>query len=309
MRHSLYLDRPNARFGLKSIGKKLYYKVIDAYNKYFGNYTPSTYNLSDSDSSNITKDSNQEIEEPKESYWTKFERKSNEINATDLTIPFIEDKKVKLTNAGLATGAVLSTNLLDSIAKYATIEGLPIKTAIGLATKESTLGNPTYDRTRNKLTSSDNPIAKVTRTEQYINDGQDIDAYALLNFNKGRENPYSDAIQIATSKASKLVQKEGYTPTNNEYYNRYDQLVDSILKAGERYADRQASKIEKRGNILQEAFKYYKNHPNNYNPGQSNYQELVNRRADEVWNSPEIQEWYKNYISKRNGGRISLETL
>ena len=47
----------------------------------------------------------------------------------DFTIPFIKEKRRTLTNAGLATGAVLSENMLDSIAKYAKIEGLPIKTA------------------------------------------------------------------------------------------------------------------------------------------------------------------------------------
>ena len=39
----------------------------------------------------------------------------------------------------------------------------------------------------------------------------------------------------------------------------------------------------------------YKRNPNKYNPGQSNYQQLVNKRANEVWGSPEIQDWYRRY--------------
>jgi hypothetical protein len=53
----------------------------------------------------------------------------------------------------LATGAVLSTNLLDSIADNAIKADLPLKTALGLAVKESTLGNPTDDRSVYKILS------------------------------------------------------------------------------------------------------------------------------------------------------------
>jgi hypothetical protein len=38
----------------------------------------------------------------------------------------VKDKVVKLTDAGLATGAVLSTNLLDSIADNAYRAGLDL---------------------------------------------------------------------------------------------------------------------------------------------------------------------------------------
>ena len=72
------------------------------------------------------------------SYWDNKQ-------STAYDIPFIPEKQIKLTDAGLATGAVLSTNLLDSIADNAYAAGLPIETALGLAVKESTLGNPTDD--------------------------------------------------------------------------------------------------------------------------------------------------------------------
>jgi len=69
-------------------------------------------------------------------------------------IPYIPEKSIKLTNAGLATGARISTNMLDSLANTAEEIGLPIQTAIGLATKESTLGNPTDDRSMRTLLSA-----------------------------------------------------------------------------------------------------------------------------------------------------------
>lgn len=310
MRHSLYLDRPNARLGLRTISRKISNLIQNLYDRFYTN--------DDNSSSNID---NYSVEP--ERYIDRFDRKSSEYPRHDeVNIPFIESKKRKLTNAGLATGAVLSTNLLDSIAKYATIERLPIKTAIGLAVKESTLGNPTDDSSIYQLMTKENAnYVRGLGTGQHINPGEDVDARLLLNYYKDTWNPYNEAIEYAKNKANKLLinpdkdnkrrSLEEYDLDMADYYKRYDQVVDSILKAGERYADNQAKKKSSSitGNVMQAAFRDYKNNPNGYNPAQTNYQELVNRRADEVWNSPEIQEWYKNYISKRNGGRVSLETL
>ena len=52
----------------------------------------------------------------------------------------------------------------------------------------------------------------------------------------------------------------------------------------------------------------YSNNPNSYNPGQPNYFQLVKQRADEIWNSPEIQNWYKTYRKRslENGGKIDI---
>ena len=58
-------------------------------------------------------------------------------------------------------------------------------------------------------------------------------------------------------------------------------------------------------NTREEAIRDYKNNPNNYNPGQPNYQQLVNKRANEVCRSPEIQNWYKTYLKRslEEGGK------
>jgi hypothetical protein len=77
----------------------------------------------------------------------------DDAKVTSYTIPFIREKAIKLTNAGRATGAVLSTNLLDSLADNAMRAGVPIKTAIGISTKETTLGNPTDTKSAWNLSS------------------------------------------------------------------------------------------------------------------------------------------------------------
>ena len=116
--------------------------------------------------------------------WKRWD----DAQLTSYDIPFIKEKKVKLTNAGRATGAVLSTNLLDSIADNADRAGLPLETALGIAVKESTLGNPTDDRSAWKLSSG---IRKQFNdvypgTSQYINPGRSLNAREdVINYHKG----------------------------------------------------------------------------------------------------------------------------
>ena len=216
-------------------------------------------------------------------------------------IPFIPKKKITLTNAGLATGAVLSTNLLDSIAVNAERAGLPIKTAIGLVTKESTLNNPTYDiRNRAKISKFDRSAlkrAKASSFEENIKPLQttgilDTPEGLLINYNPD-DNPYSSASSYIFKKAKTFED------------------VLRMMRKTEAYADMLAAKNESlpSKSYLQAGFERYKKNPRNWNPGQSNYVELVNKRADEVWNSPEIQNWYKTYRKRslENGGKINID--
>lgn len=169
----------------------------------------------------------------------------------DYGIPFVQSKRVKLSNAGLATGAVLSTNMLDSIADNAVRAGLPVNTAIGLSTKESTLGNPTDDRSARTLLSPQNRAA-----------------WSGLGYGQ-RINEYGD------------------------YVSQRD-LVNM-------YKDQEDSRYGKRGvSVLQGAFELYRNAPHKYNPGQKNYQQLVNKRANEVMQSPEVQQWVKERAMKQS---------
>lgn len=218
------------------------------------------------------------------------------------TIPFIKDKAITLTNAGLATGAVLSTNLLDSIAVNAEKAGLPLKTAIGLATKESTLNNPTYDPVNR---------AKLSKIDRH-----------LLNKAKWRQK------QIGVVEPIKVIQNIGvgdtpegllinYNPNDNPYEGALSYILkkaktwgDNIrmMKETEAYADRVAAKNQAKSSksYLQAGFEAYKRNPKGYNPGQNNYVELVNKRANEVWGSPEIQNWYKTYRKRslEEGGKL-----
>ena len=45
---------------------------------------------------------------------------------TLFSVPFVKDKKIKLTNSEHLNGSVLSENLLDSLYKYSTLTGVPL---------------------------------------------------------------------------------------------------------------------------------------------------------------------------------------
>lgn len=262
----------------------------------------------------------------------RFDYKSkNYPKYKDFEIPFIKSKRLKLTNAGLATGAIISENLLDTIAKYAEIEHLPIKMALGLVTKESTLGNPTDDKTLYKLISADKLNASGRgRTGQHINNtGASLNARKLVNYYKDTWNPYETAINYAEKRAQKLISEpdpmirdikgniigtrfyhddpdyENYKKEKFAAQKKFNHVVDSLLQGGERYADKLAEKNKQTitGNVLQAAFRDFKNNPNGYNPGQSNYSQLVNKRGNEVWGSPEVQNWYRRRLS--TNGKLS----
>lgn len=271
--------------------------------RYKAKYTGNIYSTREE----AIKDNSEYLKDPLNRFTIKSE---NYPKYKELDIPFIETKRRTLSNAGLATGAIISENLLDSIAKYAAIEGLPIKTALGLAAKESTLGNPTDDKSVYKLIGKDKALFfKRGGRGQFINnEGQDVWARTLVNYYKDSWNPYEEAIRVAKIKATgsggPFYEPQRESAINDVSYQsalkKYMQqkhVLDSVLIAGEKYADNQAKKKRNNitGNILQAAFRDYKNNPNSYNPGQSNYPQLVNQRGEEVWDSPEIQNWYKGY--------------
>ena len=171
---------------------------------------------------------------------------------TSYPVPFIDEKRITLINAGRATGAVLSTNLLDSIADNADRAGLPLQTALGLAVKESTLGNPTDDRSAWNLSSGIRRTFnnKYPGTEQHINYWGDAlnEREDVINYHKGHQSD-------DTASGHKSV--------------------------------------------LQEAFEFYKQHPDKYNTGQKDYQTSVDKSGAEVMQSPEIKRWKNAYDTKK----------
>lgn len=218
-------------------------------------------------------------------------------------IPYIKDKEIKLTNAGKLTGTRLSTNQLDSIAKYASKVGLPIKTALGLVGQESAFGNYFCYANNAKDLNTYNTQSKEIR------DKYGIPTYKIVNY----ENliPERTPTNVDDFAINKRYGKRNVTGFGMPTITNGDEL-DKLKVQHEAYPalQRKRSKFWRDINTptLQLAFEHYKISPQTYNAGNPNQQNLVNSKANDVWRSPEIQKWYRTspYVKHRLGGRCKL---
>lgn len=218
-------------------------------------------------------------------------------------IPYIKEKEIKLSKAGKLTGIKLTTNQLDSIAKYANKVGLPIKTALGLVGQESAFGNYFGYANNAKFLNEYHKQGKMNR------DIFGIPAYNIVNYERLLPNKIPTLVDdnaINDKYAKRGINKFGYSAVING-----DEL-DKLKVQHEAYPGlaKKRAKFWKDIKVptLELAFKAYKDHPNLYNAGNPNQQNLVNKKANDVWGSPEIQKWYRTspYVKHRLSGRCKL---
>ena len=218
-------------------------------------------------------------------------------------IPYIKEKEIKLSKAGKLTGIKLTTNQLDSIAKYANKVGLPIKTALGLVGQESAFGNYFGYANNAKF------LNKYHKQGEMNRDIFGIPAYNIVNYERLLPNKIPTLVDdnaINDKYAKRGINKFGYSAVING-----DEL-DKLKVQHEAYPGlaKKRAKFWKDIKVptLELAFKAYKDHPNLYNAGNPNQQNLVNNKANDVWGSPEIQKWYRTspYVKHRLGGRCKL---
>jgi hypothetical protein len=218
-------------------------------------------------------------------------------------IPYIKEKEIKLSKAGKLTGIKLTTNQLDSIAKYANKVGLPIKTALGLVGQESAFGNYFGYANNAKFLNEYHKQGEMNR------DIFGIPTYNIVNYERLLPNKIPTLVDdnAINDKYAKIdINKFGYSAVING-----DEL-DKLKVQHEAYPGlaKKRAKFWKDIKVptLELAFKAYKDHPNLYNAGNPNQQNLVNNKANDVWGSPEIQKWYRTspYVKHRLGGRCKL---
>lgn len=218
-------------------------------------------------------------------------------------IPYIKEKEIKLTNAGKLTGIKLTTNQLDSIAKYANRTGLPIKTALGLVGQESAFGNYFGYANNARLLNEYHKQGEMNR------DIFGIPVYNIVNYERLLPDKIPTMVDdnaINHRYAKRGINKFGYPAIIN------GKELDRLKVEHEAYPGLARKRAQFWRDIkvptLELAFKLYKEHPNLYNAGNPNQQNLVNSKANDVWGSPEIQEWYRTspYVKHRLGGRCKL---
>lgn len=168
----------------------------------------------------------------------------------------------------------IPTNMLDSIAINTGRSKTNIKTNLGLVGKESTFGG--YSHFLNNPWSKNDIIDPHTLTNNHSYFIASGDGYieALYKSIPG----FLDKDKAARERKAKEDLK---------YHN-------GIPNSGRtpHYSP----------NLMADAFKRYAVSPSDYNPGQGNYIPMVNALGNEVWNEPQIQNWWntegKYYYNK-----------
>ena len=190
-------------------------------------------------------------------------------NKNNIAIPYIPEKRIKLTNAGKLTGAEFSTNMLDSLAKYGAKANLPIELALGLAAQESTFGN-----------------AKTNGYQSQKDRGVIYGSSVISNWSHGKDNPWRDLVVTSEKKAG--VKNAGKSTA--DYSNLNADKLDKSLSEGWKYTENQMKKFNPDINVLEHGFNLFKS--GKYNPNDPNHFKDVQNSGKLAMQSPEILNWW-----------------
>ena len=184
-------------------------------------------------------------------------------------IPYIKDKEIRLTKGRYNTGKI-STNLLDSIYDSASIVGIPLETALGLAGRESTLG-----------------------IGRGFKEGQGISPTELM----------SNWQQVQT-----IINPNSAGDKMSDLYEQYRQgipISSEEFPFIKKYYDNERKEFESTRpiteNPIDNALKYYME--GNYNKGDSRHTRMVEEDGRILMTDPAIKKWLSTKKSK--GGKIN----
>ncbi len=237
--------------------------------------------------------------------WAKRKQADTEMrtlqNDRRYAIPFIPEKKMTIhidKNSPTARnrGAVISENLLDSIAVNAKKAGLPFRDAIGMASQESTLGGG-----NRKVGQSLQPWLQTLNASPRRAEGNKISyrgvqspSLLISNWKPYTERHYAPYAEYLYDSHLNLRR----TPQSNNYF---EQNFRGSLFMGNRQVPENASP-------LYQGYRSYKKDPTTYNRGDKDYPNKVRRAGDElVKYSPEIRNYMRKHNIHADGG--SLEGL
>lgn len=201
-----------------------------------------------------------ENDSPTKDYSTRIENDINRRQSGRNTspdnyyIPYILEKEIKIPGAGR-----VSSNTLDSIAKYATKVGVPIDEAIGLAIQETNLGAiPNFSMKAN------------------------LDAYKE-KYDKPMPEDEQKALERAAQNSSYMRNFGGIYPqfliNNHEYDNKG-------------YKDSKYNYITTIESPLEHGLTLYK--LGLYNTGDKKHTTKVREAGKKAMKSKVLQDWYKN---------------
>lgn len=177
------------------------------------------------------------------------------------------NKIITLKTRGVMNLADIPINMLDSIARNTGRSRTNIKTNLGLIGKESTFGGRSKALGLTWNSSSIRPYDLVNNHAYFVTPETDY-AEAIGN------NIVAYGTKFGNWSIQSLIDAE-----KNVKYAYEHSLIKPRTK---HYHD----------NVLADAFIRYANNPNKYNPGQSNYTQMVTNIGNEVWSDPQIQNWW-----------------
>ena len=227
----------------------------------------------------------------------------------DYKVPYLKDKEIILSNAGSMTGARLTTNLLDSIAKYSDKTELSLQEAIGLAAQETTFGQKVrlFNKIHNNSNADDYVVDKILSDWRYRN---------------GNVNDYLDKKFYQRSKKAQQLEQAAYDqamswegrPTDEQLQEQItlnkraslqiaNDQVDFLINHYNDFKNAWSDYEEKTIPPFEHAFEYYKT--GKYNPGDPTHTDMVKLKGKEVMQSPEFKKWAEeNNIKYAEGGEV-----
>lgn len=186
--------------------------------------------------------------------------KNKGYNSDDYYIPYIYNKEIKIPNIGR-----VSTNILDSLAVNAERAGIPVIDALGLATEETVLGaTPNYSLQANKEYYKEKHGTEMPKEVQDSLERRALNASLARNF--GGIHPQ-------------------FLVNDHEWYQRG-------WEESPKY-----SNLKKIKSPLEHAFTLFK--MGLYNSGDTEHSKKIRSKGNQVFNTPIVQNWYKEYKSSK----------
>ena len=246
--------------------------------------------------------------------------KKKEFNKK-LSIPVDQNKIVTLRNAGKSNNTTLSTNLLDSLAYRAGRAKADTVRMLGIPAQETGLGKfegTTYMSPASiRINDVNYPLYRGEYAEKFMRDGEITPSELMNNHNYYTNSADQEAIGAISRKhnvghdASK-----GHVDAAIDY-NEVDDNVEKSFKETFNYTTNKRKKENINIHPLEDAYKLDK--LGIYNTGMPNHNELVEARGRELWQSPEIKQWWntsgKSFYekgkseTKRLGGNMKKKAV
>lgn len=220
-----------------------------------------------------------------------------------------KDGVITLKTKGKSNLATIPVSELDSIAVSSGRANVPFKQALGLVGQETRFGGWAEYLNRNKINIFD-----------WFNGGRSglyKSKHGLTNNHAYFVDPYHNYYSKVIENSEREFPDNG-TMSENELRDRRAVYVENQLKYAIKHKDKLIEpnhKMYYEPDILADAFMRYADNPKKWNPGQPKQEAYVSTTGNEVFNEPQIQNYWntrgKKYYDKgiKEGNKYRLSQM